>query len=371
MYFIAIIIFFLFGTPSLFSSHNEQCISGDYEIKENLVLTRDCVHNASFYIKRSNIVLDCNGSIIDGEGKRKIGIKIDSNSSALSNVEIRNCSIQNFKSRGISIEWVFPDRQKLLDFSSEQIYSKSPQNIRIKNVDINNTGWVGIYIDDFVNKVWVVNSKIMNSGDVGVYLEHDSKFSTIENNIFLHNGFRTHREALAIDSSTDNIISNNSFVDNFNGGIYLYRNCSEHYLKDSSQAIRKQSSDRNTIINNNIDGGKTGVWIASRQSMNLDFMECGNGYYAESKYSMDSAKDNLIKKNKFMNLQYGIIVEDDHNTLIDNRFENIQNDIIKVGSVPRMKYLNMPVKGIILKNNIYLNREVEAAIVGNAEIQEK
>ena len=111
------------------------------------------------------------------------------------------------------------------------------------------------------------------------------------------------------------------------------------------------SADNNKIIDNNILGSRYGVWVASRQSMPLRNSRCGDGYYAEEKFSEDYAKYNLVKNNNISDGDFGVLIEDDYNIVESNSFHNIREHSIRVGTPIRFKYLNRPVVGVEVLNN--------------------
>jgi parallel beta-helix repeat protein len=238
--------------------------------------------------------------------------------------------------------------------------------VGLKRVSVIGSAVVGIYVDDYVTDTLIEKSRVKDSGGVGIYLEHSSARTQILDSDITGNGFKLHREGIAIDSSRDNVVSNSSILNNFAGGIYIYRNCSEYLLEDKKQAVRWQSADKNLITSNEIQGGLVGIWIASRQSMDTSVMRCGNGYYAEGKYTLDSAKFNIVSKNQISHCDFGIIVEDDDNWVIGNFIKNITLIAIKVGSIPKAKYLDLPVKRVRLNNNKFEGVREKLIFVGNS-----
>ncbi|MBB5421871.1 parallel beta-helix repeat protein [Paraburkholderia sp. JPY158] len=342
-------------------------------ISGNVRLSPQCRYTTTLLITRSNTVLDCQGATIDGEGKRQTGIEVDSQGVPLHNVEIRNCLIVNARGQGVEVGWSAPDRAKAEAHDREALYHLTPTDVRLRNVTVRNAGNVGIYIDDYVTHALIDHSEVNGSGSVGIYVEHSSRWNTVQDSVIEGNGVKQPREGIAIDSSMGNTVRYNRISGNAGGGIFLYRNCSEHYLEDGKQVKRWQSSDLNKVEDNDISGGKAGVWIASRQSIDLQNMQCGNGYYAQGKYTLDSAKDNKIVGNRIHEVDYGVIVEDDNNLVQGNTFRFIHSTGIKVGSIPRDQFLKKPVTGVSMIDNHFENVAKTMATVGDAQVfvQEK
>ncbi len=338
------------------------CVAGNVKLDPNRR------YSTTLKITSSNTTLDCNGAVIDLENRLPSGIEVDSLGSPLSNVEIRNCTVLNARANGIMIGWSAPDRQKAEKYSKEDLYRLTPTDVRLRNVSVRNAGAVGIYLDDYVTHALIDQSQITGSGSVGIYIEHSSRWNTVQNSVIAGNGVALRREGIAIDSSLGNKILHNQISGNFAGGVYLYRNCSEHYAEDPKQARRWQSSDQNTIEQNDISGGRTGVWVASRQSMDVRSMQCGNPYYGDGKYSLDSAKHNNVVGNSIRDTDYGVIVEDNDNLVQNNTLTDVRTIGIKVGSIARDKFLNQPVTGTQVIGNRFVRVTQPIATVGDAKI---
>ncbi|QAU35548.1 right-handed parallel beta-helix repeat-containing protein [Janthinobacterium sp. 17J80-10] len=344
-----------------------QCLSGDVEVSGHTVLAASCRHTAALTIRTSGTVLDCQGSTVDGEGKRPVGIAIESDGKPLKGVVVRNCLVINAKYHGINIGWSLADRAKSERHARDVLYTLTPAGTLIENVTIRNAGRTGLYVDDYVTDTIVDGTTISDSGGVGIYLEHSSRGSTIRNSRIIGNGFVLRREGIAIDSSSGNTVQNSVIAGNAIGGIFLYRNCSEHLEQDAKQVQRWQSTDHNLVENNRIAGGKAGVWIASRQSMDTSMMACGNGYYADGKYTLDSARHNRVSNNEIADAEYGVLIEDDDNTVASNRFVGIRKVAIQVGSGPRYLYLHKPVVATRIQKNVFIGPGETTKFVSGSE----
>lgn len=227
-----------------------------------------------------------------------------------------------------------------------------------------------MFVGDHVHGVSFDKVRIQNAGTVGLYLEFGSRDNVIKNSVFVGNGFRTfkpNREAIAVDSSSNNRIENNQFIHNGAGSILLYRNCFEH-ADDSTRGnhFKRTESSRDNMIRGNIFNNEpVGVWVASRQSRNLKGFECGAYLLKQTpfaSYHLDSAKENQIIDNRFEQVEQGIIVEDDGTLIAGNKFAANVRLPIYVGSEIREDSAAGAIKNTIIKNNIFTGKTAEQAI---------
>lgn len=317
-------------------------------------LNGDCTYHTNIYITESNTELDCNHATIDGRGILSNGIMVIGKGRPVRNIIIKNCHVIGFKHSGIGVtSGVSPEK---LSVVHDINFNNSPSNIKIIGSHVEYNGGVGIYIDDYVTNATIEQTKINNNGGVGIYLDQSSQKNKIINNRIEKNGFLPDgepvREGLAIDSSAHNLIIGNVFSGNSRGGIYLYKNCGEQYSKGRS-VIRWQHSDYNIIENNEFYNQPVGVWIASRQSMNLSKWDCGDKPMKSNKaYYEDFANNNSVIKNSFCNNTKAVIIEGDYNKIISNEVdENIITGISEPVSM-REELLGIKSKGNVIQKNI-------------------
>lgn len=272
-------------------------------------LVSSCVYPQSIVITTSNTVLDCHGATLDGNSKIAFGIVVNSKGKPLSDVRIQNCKIRNFSHSGIRVTSDIPANE--LSTNHNENYRRTPTHIDINNVEVTGSGRVGIYFDDYVSHSSLSNSTVRSSYMSGVYLEHSSRYNRIINNQIIYNGHESFgkgkREGLAIDSSAYNLIEGNRFKSNGAGGVFLYKNCGEHFSTGKS-VIRWQHSDYNVIKNNTFINEPVGIWLASRQNKDLSGFDCGDKPKDESgKYFWDYADNNQLIKNIFIKVKKAII----------------------------------------------------------------
>ncbi len=332
-----------FAQNNLIENSSNVCWQNDTIIKGNVSMSKNCQAEGGVIINEANTHLNCNGGTIDLERKTFTGIEIDSKGKPLNNITIENCNIINTKFQGIYIGWKVSDSEKINLVGKDKISLVTPKDISINNTKILNPGSSGIYIDDYVNNVTLNNISIIDAPAMAIYFEFHSHHNKLINSKIIGNGKGHKREAISIDASQNNTIEGNYFDDNPYGTIYLYKNCSEHLGIDTKQVRRELPSSYNLISNNKINNTKVGVWVASRQSINLVNARCGNGYYAEDKYTEDDSEQNTVSSNLIENSEYGILVEDDNNKIINNTLINISKEPIRIGTPIRNKYLNKPV----------------------------
>lgn len=351
-----IIYFYVNISPSFAeNSDNRKCgmVSNIYY---SMNLPANCVYSKTIKIKRSGIILNCNGSLIDARNLN-IGISIEGDS--IQDIVIKNCVIKSAKGHGILIRSetspVVLHKQPL-----PMRYAIAPRNISIINTRVESSSVVGIFVGFYVRDVKLTGNTISNSGGVGLYLEASSSNNLISNNFFWANGFgdvfrngkRSNREAIAVDSSAHNIISRNVFIGNSAGGIFLYKNCWEN--SDNPKTVKRwQHSNYNLIEGNFFYEKKTGVWIASRQLKNLSNMRCGDPEIAPG-YYRDYASFNTIRSNLFWGGKVGVNIQDDFNVLLENYFINYRKYCIYLRNKSRAEFIN-PVIGTVMRKNFCIN----------------
>lgn len=266
------------------------------KIEGDVSLLGNCSFKGRAVIEKSNTHLNCNGSEFSPAADENVGLYIDSKGKELRNISVKNCKFIGYKSNGIRIAWSGSDVGK--SGKVEELYYKTPRDIVIDNVEVRRSGRVGIFFDDYVSNVVLSNSVIERSQGAGIYLEHGSKNISIISNKITLNGLERNREGLAIDSSASNIINGNTFYSNKIGGIFLYKNCGEHF-SSGKQVLRWQHSNENIIKNNTFINEKVGIHLASRQKKDLRKMGCGDPMINERGWYADYADFNSVVDNKF------------------------------------------------------------------------
>ena len=371
------------------------------QITESTTLPLGCKYDrvSVLIVNKSDLVFDCNGAELNGLDKKfrqavnttynlgeepvSVGIQVQSSENFQSrNVTVKNCNLTNYV-RGIRIHFSM-SAASISDLKSNtnvevlenHLRDISPKNIRIENSTVNFSHKDGIFVSRFITDFVLDNSSVNSTGAVGLYLDSGSANNTISNTSFTKNGYSDYdistrtikrkvedysREALAIDSSMNNNIEKNTFMENSRGSLFIYKNCNEHYL-DPNQIPRYQSADNNIVTDNSFDGDRVGVWIASRQSADLKALECAPPIVAtgsisygpvkeDTEYYEDFAKNNQVLNNTFSNLNAGIIVEDDNSVIQGNMFTGTAINNIIIGTRYRTGVLSHPVTNTTIDSN--------------------
>lgn len=376
-----------------------------WNVEGDVTLAKGCTYAAEVTISRSNVTFDCNGATLDGTGGLRVAITImqpekDAQAAAppIHDITVRNCTVRSYAGGAVAIR---NNTARARGETPDQIRERSPRNVLIDGLRASSLAGSGIGIARYVQGVTAQNLVIEDNSASAIYLSPSSGNNTIRNSQFSRNGTRENlgkREAIAVDGSVRNTFINNVFRDNAAGGIFLYKNCGE---KDGFTRVEGASGNR--IVNNvfedmppapkrnNADknDNPVGVWIASRQSRNLNNFECSDGYHtvgdtfypnkaflkkdgngydvvADGRvvrklnklsdvpmFAYDVATDNVVEGNQFRNVAVGIRVEDDGNRIANNRFDAKVRQDIAVGSGVRgnPNGPNQPVSRVEVRDN--------------------
>ena len=341
-------------------------------------LDPSCTWTRGVEIVASDVTLDCQGAHIVTTDRRT-GVLITAPTDvSLSNITVRNCSIQGFLNN------IRITREGFRDLPAGLEYEQGYSNVVIEDSTLMSSRGVGLFVDGYVTGVTLRRLHVEGAGSAGIYLEHGSRFNVVDDNDIVNNGYKENgpngqffdfagisfffwgpgREGLAIDGSRDNVVTNNRFSGNSAGAIFLYKNCGEFVNSRPERWFeRRYGANDNVIEHNTISGEDIGVWIASRMGENTLPMECSDPAYISAggqRVSLDHAERNVVRANTFENVTYGIRVEDDHATIEDNQFaggDPAQQAII-VGTRFRTPVLGLPVDGTVITGNT-------STIVGN------
>lgn len=319
-------------------------------ISGKVTLPAMCSYSRELKITQSHTTLDCNGSVFDGHGTLKIGLNIDSMGEPLTDVTVRNCTFQNYATHGLLIGWSGLDAGKPKDH--DFLFAHTPSGVRVEHVTILHSGRVGLYVDDYVQRVLIEHAIVRGAGAPGIYFEHSSREITLRDSLVSGNG-GGHREGLSIDSSAHDVVERNTFEGNTTGGIFLYKNCHEHADDPSRGSVERwQHSDFNVIRNNLFRGEPIGVWIASRQSRNLKNWKCGDAPMAgDERYYQDYADDNVVEGNTFCSVKVPVRVEGDRNVIRGNKFDRENKTQVEIPVTARERLLHLPSVGNVVSGS--------------------
>ena len=370
------------GTLVPSNSDPVECEYPENQLTGTVVLDPDCYYEQKFKIKEPDTVLDCNGAELRQVDNYQLDIKLNADRAL-----VRNCYFVGGK--GISVRV----RKRDGDETDDYLRSLSPQNVIIEHVEVRDSENVGIYLHQHTVGVTVRNSIIEGSSSAGLYLAPYGRHHQIDNNLIGNNGHIKpdgiprigwyRREGIAIDGSSEHLITNNDIVGNSLGGILLYKNCWEHKDTNPNSAPRTEHARASEIIGNRFGDQPFGIWVASRQSRDLTQMECGDPTpydnpiaintlfhptYSDypSAYTRDYilafnmvsswpdfAEENKIRDNIFEeHSRGGIRVEDDETEITGNLFIG-EFDYIFVGAPFRARLDNHPVLDTLIRDNSY------------------
>ena len=79
-------------------------------------------------------------------------------------------------------------------------------------------------------------------------------------------------------------------------------------------------------------------------------------------YHLDSAKDNQIVDNRFVQVEQGIIIEDDNTLVSSNQFAATVDLPIRIGSEIREASQAGAIKGTVVRDNVFVDKTTEQAI---------
>lgn len=351
---IAIALFFGGGAQAQAASDKGRLCPVPKLDAADIRLEPDCTYRGMFVLSRPNMTLDCRGALIDASDTPS-GIRI--RGPKLRNIQVLNCRIDGAKSSGLVVQQPTDDIT-MAALPKEARYAEGVQGVLVKNVSITRSAAVGLYVDSYAQDVVLDKVSISRSGGAGIYLEHSSVRTSVLNSTIEDNGSGDslgrrdrgmRREGIAIDSSAYNIVRNTRFSRNAAGGIFLYKNCWEHHTK-AATVPRWLHSSHNVIEGNTFKDEKIGVWVASRQSLDMSKWDCGDPALAPG-YYRDRADNNKIIGNKFDGGLVGVRVNDDFTTVKNNRFTAPERDCVQLGSLVRDRVVKAPIKGTELANN--------------------
>lgn len=347
-------------------------------VKGHSALSKGCNltgQSIRFELNESHSSLDCQGAALstmadDPSKASAITIKPKTDM-AIKDIAVANCHVDGYGHALHIRQYSNPNQRYARGFIDPAANrALAPRDIQVMNVSSRNSINSGMFVGDHVHGVTFDKVYIQNAGTVGLYLELGSRDNVIKNSVFVGNGFRSfkpNREAIAVDSSSNNRIENNRFIHNGAGSVLLYRNCFEHADDPTrSNHFKRTESSRDNVIRGNIfDDETVGIWVASRQSRNLKGFNCG-AYLVKktlfASYHLDSAKDNQIIDNRFEQVEQGIIVEDDGTLISGNQFAATVGTPIVVGSKIREDSSAGAITGTVIIDNIFTDKTTKQAI---------
>ena len=356
------------------------------ELRGEVQLDPDCYYEQAFEIEEPDTTLDCRGAELRGSGEHLINIKRGAD-----RAQVRNCYLNGGKGLVVRV------RKPRNDETPDDVRALGATDVTIQNVHVSNSEGVGVHLLVYTNGVTVKDSIIIDNSSAGIYLSPYGQRHQILNNLIAGNGHVKpdgvprvawyRREGIAVDAASENIIMDNEISDNAFGGILLYKNCWEHAEAEPNSRPRTEHARANLIQGNRFADQPFGVWVASRQSRDLEAMECGDptpyenpieitellppiywehpSSYVESYlFSLNSvhiwpdfAEENVITDNQFEEISLGgIRIEDDQTEVTHNLFLG-DFDYIFLGAPFRARLANQPVQNTLIQSNAFVSEE--------------
>lgn len=329
------------------------------KVQSNLTLPKNCILQDTRFVFENvqNVSLNLNGATLQSS-KLVDAIRFSTTNPAK---PTRNVTIKNGTIKGYGTALVV---HRLLTNAELQNLRANPvgfypiiqrtatQQVTIDNINFDHPYGTAVFVYVGNGSITLKNSRITGARGPAIYLDTGSNNNRIINNTITKSGFldpdggvkfgRSQREAIAVDGSYNNSISNNVLADNARGGVHLYSNCGEKYHTDPDYVPRIFDAQKNIITNNTIQNNGLGgaVEVGKRVDWNLESWDCAKPVYARFftfKYYWDNSGYNTIKSNR----GNGVInIRTDNNTIIDNMQR------VDIGSSVR------DLKGDPLRNNV-------------------
>lgn len=314
--FLAVALFFTFSQAYAYTEITN-CTTitspGEYRLTQDII---DFPGDVCINIKSNDIILDCQGHVIDGDvsSEYSFGINID----GYSNITIKNCVLG---------EW-----------SAYRIYLYHTSNVRILNCSFtygsfDYNGEPAIYFTHsdncFVDNITSYGMLYIAEATIGCYLNNiylSGRYYagiTIESSsgIVINNTRIIEAQGISITNS-DHINVINSYINTVPHGIYLYQTeyCNFNNIKIyyASDAINLNFCNYNNFTNITINNFGEGIWL-DRWSFgnvftNVNIIDGGTGVYVRRESS-----GNYFKGLTIRNTSYGIVFYD---LPFDNVFED-------------------------------------------------
>ena len=154
-------------------------------------LTADIINSSQSYcinISANNVILGCQGHLIDGDDSADYGIYIYRDSEQITNITIRNCIMQDWDVANIYFKNA--DGNTIVNATSssspgEGIFLDSSDSNTLKNITANSNNVDGIYLENSNSNT--LQDITANSNDYGILIR-SSNSNTLTNSTIANNG---------------------------------------------------------------------------------------------------------------------------------------------------------------------------------------
>ncbi|MCK4589762.1 MAG: S8 family serine peptidase [Nanoarchaeota archaeon] len=208
-----------------------QTLTRDTNLSQSLTSNGTC-----FTLGANNIVLDCKGYSLTGNGSGYGVVAYAKNG-----LTIKNCKIYNF-SEGVYLEGIY--------------YSHAQQSI-LDNNTLNNNSKYGIRLQYYDNNN-LINNRAMNNSK-GIRLQN-SDYNNLTNNRAMNNS----NVGIELSLSDNNNLINNSALNNIQAGFMLFVSDNNKLINNSATnnvwaGFRIERSSNNDLINNIANSDYQGI----------------------------------------------------------------------------------------------------------------
>ncbi|MEE2643614.1 MAG: right-handed parallel beta-helix repeat-containing protein [Myxococcota bacterium] len=359
------------------------CVYPSDELSGEVTLDSGCYYEQAFEIDEADTHLDCAGAELRGLSDTYIlNIKRGADRARVSDCYLRG-------GKGIAVR----ARRRREGESDDELRALAPVDVQLERLQISDSENVGLHLHTHTVGVTLRDSILTNHSSAGVYISPYGRNHQLINNRIEGNGHRKpdgsarigwyRREGIAVDAASEHQIIGNEIIGNAFGGILLYKNCWEHAAEDPRSQPRREHARGNLIRENLFADQPFGVWVAARQSRDLQLMGCGDptpyegsifvdmlfhptyrdfpsAYYEGYVFSLfrvsvwpDFAEENQIIGNRFERISRGgIRIEDDDTVIRENLFIG-DFDYIFVGAPFRARLDGHPVMRTEIAQNSY------------------
>ena len=316
--------------------------AGTYYLTDDIIdsNTPKCID-----IKAKDVILDCQGNIIDGNDRGNYGIFINKSFQQSTNILIRNCTISDWK-YGIYLEDANSNTLENLTTNSNVfgIYSENSDYNTMTNIYSNENNY-GIFIKDGSENS-IIDSNLSNSNIYDFYIQASSNVhcsNLLDNVMGTDNKPIVYYDESVIIKDWNNNASeiilcdaDNSIIENVtlsntgkqNNMIYMHRtdnsNIKNVDVSNSYDGILLDNSLNNEIIDSTISENGIGISLkhsSDNKMINLTIKDNYEGI------AIDYSSNNTIIDSYIKNsIDYGIAIsESSNNTIYDNFFNNTNN----------------------------------------------
>ena len=376
----------LYNPYEIDSCSNLTIAGGNYYMNASILnsATSNCIN-----ISANNIIFDCRGFTIQGNGTSDIGILISRTSANNTNIIVRNCNVNNYKSTafGSNINLNYANNNTFqninVSYGYSGYYSSYSNNNTFDNMNLSHLStFFGAYYMFTSNNNTLNNSYISNISSGSAYYIH----GTNTNNRILNTKFINIANSFSVPSTTNCNVYLENITDE-NGKYYMIFNTSNNIIDGWTNISglylcgASNFTIKNLILNGN-SSTKYGIPIlsASSQNISLQNITISNYKYGVYLYSVlnssinniliyntsqngiyltSNSDNNILTNFNTYNNSYGVWIETSNNNILSN-FSSYLNSLYGL-------YLVSNANNNILSNfSTYSNSQYGIYLVFNA-----